>query len=530
MGAVQTPEGMHFVNVGGQGYFVDQEALDDLKAKNIPFDNTVHDFSAPSTLSDAARGAAHGVTLGLADTPFGDSNQSVMQRLGGDDYAAVKARSPVASGIGDAYGSTALPIPGAPALRAEGMAGMYLPTAARLAARAVEQGAVGAGTGAVRSYAEGGDPTKGAELGGLLGAAGSAVGDAAISGAQAVAPYIAKAANATADAARTRGVFGIGGSDKQLTAIANRFGLDKLPERLAGAIEALVPPQGLMGRNRSDYVEALDPIIASKGPELGALREEMGTKQGLDALIPDEWSKLRERLQSRLDGISTRTAKGREEANALQRDLEAFDALKQPKTLNGVADVKSDYQRAGHIGPLGSVPEQAAAQSAATMGGETKDTFESLLDHAYDPTRIAHDEASREYGVASMLRDQIAPKSLREQFNTNAAGAGSVLASMAGQSLVGAAVGAAGGSPFDHAGTGALTGALLGAGHGAQMAAGTGTRNLLTQVLSQPKAMDTIANISRAAGKKLSDIDLKALEELVRASGSFGGYVGSDKP
>lgn len=560
MGLVQAPEGLQAITVDGEPYFVDQAAIADLQKKGIPYDDGHNAFKS-STLSDAARGAVHGATLGFADKKFGDSNQSVMQRYGGDDYDEVKERSPIATGVGDFAGSVALPVPGSGA-RA-GATG-WKAAAALLARRTAEQAAVGGTMGGARAIAEGEDPTQAAEIGAALGGAGSAalgLGGAAVNAAK---PYVEKGLNAVADVARTRGAFGItGGTDKTALAIAQRFGVDELPSRLADAIEALVPPKGVKGRTPLEYTKELEPIIANKGAEIGQLRQEMGTNQGLDALIPGEWSQMRQNLQGQLDKTSIRTKEGEELASALRRNIGALDAptpelaakfeqLKsnlasadtpkaqaaaqrkldayyksiEPKTISDLADIKSEYQAAGHKGPLGSVQDNAAAEAAANVGKEGKDTLNRLLALATDESRNAHDLAQQEYGVASMLKKQIDPKALKDQFATNISGLGSVLGGTASGAIVGGLSGLAAGSAADHPKAGALAGMLAGAGTGFNMAAGSGTRNLMTQLLARPQAMDTIANITRASGKKLSQIDLDKLTRYVQSlTGKVGGYV-----
>ena len=512
---VKYPEpGLIRVSVGGNDYLMDDEAVAALKSQNVPFmqgdrgaeqaGGYKESFGAgQQTAQDFERGAAHGTTLGFADKKFGDSNQSVMQRLGGDDYDAVKERSPVASGTGDFLGAVALPVPGG---------------GATALGRIATQTALGAGMGAARAYAEGDDPGKAALLGGGLGFGGTGATEAVGAIAQKAAPYVSKALNATADAARTRGVFGIGGSDRQLMAIASKFGLDELPAKLAQKIEEMVPPQGLMGRSRDAYRKELEPIVESSGKDLGALRQHMGQDQGVNALIPKEYADMRQNLQDKLDNMIVRTDKDAAEQAALQRIVERMDQTADPKTLTELAAIKSHYQEAGHTGPLGTIPENASAEMNALTGKEGKDTLERLMNYATDDIHDATNAAAERYGTASMLNDQIAPKSLREQFSTNAAG----LASTAASTLGGAAVGGISGLAEGHPISGAITGGTI--GFGASM--NTGTRNFMSQLLAQPKAMDTIANIARAAGKDLKSIDLNALRQLVaQYSGKLGGYL-----
>lgn len=568
MGISQAPQGLIPIKVDGQLYNVDQAAIDDLKAKGIPYDDGQDTFKS-STLGDAARGAVHGATLGFADTKFGEDKQSVMQRLNGDDYEAVKERSPIATGVGDFVGSMAIPVPGTGAAKA-GATG-WKAIAAMLARRTAEQAVVGGTMSGARAIAEGEDPTQATEIGAALGGAGSAALGLGGAAATAAKPYVAKGLNAVADVARTRGAFGItGGTDKTALAIAQRFGVDELPSRLADAIEALVPPKGLKGRTPLEYTKELEPIIANKGAEIGQLRADMGGmgpgQQGLDALIPAEWSQMRQNLEGQLNKTSIRTKEGEELAGALRRNIEALDAptpelkakfegLKadlasadtpkaqaaaqrkldayyksiEPKTIGDLADIKSEYQSAGHKGALGSVQDNAAAEAAANVGKEGKDTLARLLASATDDSRNAHDLAQQEYGVASMLKKQIDPKALKDQFATNISGLGSVVAGTASGALVGGLSGLAAGSAADHPKAGALAGALAGAGTGFNMAAGSGTRNLMTQLLARPQAMDTIANISRASGKKLSQIDLDKLTRYVQSlTGKAGGFVGSE--
>lgn len=492
-----------------------QQALDTLHAKTPAFERPDYVAQREAT-NDFGRGAAHGGTLGFADKPFGEANQSLAQRMGGDPYKMVEERSPVASTAGDVFGSLAIPVPGGP------QAAVGAKLGARVLAgvgRAATQGVVGAGTGAARAYAEGKDVGDAATLGGALGAAGSAVVDAGSAGVKAISKYGGKALNAIADTARIQ-PYGIGGSDKQLSKIAERFGLENLPATLAAKIEELLPNDGrVLGRNRTESYAGLEAHTDKLGPEIGALREQAGGmgkgQEGLNKLIPDEWKAMRESLQSKLQGVSTRTAEGRAEAAALQKDLEAFDAHKPPKTLTGVADIKSEYQAAGHGGKMGTVEDRAAAQSAATMGSESKATLERLFTHAMDDTRIAHEAASNKFSQAALLRDQINPKAVREQLSTNAAGIGGAVVGALGGAALGAATG-------DNTGKGAV----LGAGAGALGSTNTGTRNFMTQLLAQPKAMDTLANIARASGKSLDKLDLNALAKFIQESmGKAGGYA-----
>jgi len=535
MGARQAPDGLQSISIDGQLYDVDQTAIDGLKERGIPFDDGSHYKptmgNADNVALDVGRGAVHGATLGFADKKFGDSNQSVMQRLGGDDYADVKTRSPVATAVGDMGGSLAIPVPGLGAAKvgagaAKAGGAFWRLAAEKMAANAAEQAAVGGGMGAARAYAEGEDPAKAATLGGILGGAGGALVSGAGSVAAAAKPYVTKALNATADAARAMPFKLVGGSDEQLSQIAAKFGIDKLPERLAGAIEALIPPKGVLGRSQEQYRQELAPIIDRVGPELGALREKLGTEQGLNQLLPDEWATMRQNLQAKLDSTSQRTAKGREEYAALAKDLEEFDKHQPPQTLGGAADVKSEYQSAGHIGKMGSVPEKAAAQSAATIGSEGKGVIDRLLGYATDDSRAKYQALNDEYAVAKLLKEQVDPNALREQFSKNLAGLGSVAAGTLSGAVVGGLSGLAGGSAVDHPGAGVVGGALAGAGAGFNLAAGSGTRNLMTQLLARPQAMDTIANIARASGKKLSQIDLDKLAAYVQSiTGKAAGYT-----
>lgn len=507
MGAAQAPDGLQPISVAGQLYYVDQDAIAGLKERGIQYDDGSQ-FNGSSTAGDFERGALHGATLGLADKKFGDSNQSVTQRLGGDDYAAVQQRSSIASGVGDFAGNTVVPVPGGTAEKG----------LAAVAQRVGMQAAAGAGTGAVRAYSEDKNPETAAGIGALLGGAGAGLVEGAGAALNAGSNLASKALNATADAARTR-VFGIGGSDKQLDALAQRFGVDKLPEKLASMIESTVPPTGkMLGRNREQYRQELANVIDAKGPEIGALREQMGTDEGVDSLIPQEWSKMREILQKKLDSAPLRTEEQRSFANSLQKDIQAFDEAGTPEDLAKVASIKSEYQGAGHVGPMGTIPDNASRESAALLGRESKDTLGRLTDYALPESKAAHDAASQKFAEASLLADQISPKAIRDQLNTNAAG----LSSMAAATLGGAISGGVSGYAADHPISGALGGAALGLG----LAGTSGTRNFLSQVIAQPRGMDTLANIARAAGKNLKDLDLNELSRLVQASmGKLGGYA-----
>src|SRR5262249_32459065 len=167
--------------------------------------------------------------------------------------------------------------------------------------------------------------------------------------AQKAAPYVSRALESTADAARTRGVFGMGtGSDRQLQAVAAKFGLDELPKRLAADIEGMIPPQGLMGRGRDAYRKELEPIIAESGKDLGALRQHMGQDQGVNKIIPQEWANFRQNLQDKLDNMNILTDKDAAEYAALERVLERLDNFADPKNLNQVSGIKSHFQEAGH--------------------------------------------------------------------------------------------------------------------------------------------------------------------------------------
>lgn len=505
------------VTIQGAKYFVDQDAINGMRAQGIAFTpghNEQQQSEDPGTpVSDFMRGGLHGFTLGLADKKFGDSNQSIAERMGAEPYDEVKARSPIATGVGDFAGGMLLPLPGAGVgAGVKGLAG--------LAMRTGTQAAVGAGMGGVRSYAEGEDPTSGALLGGALGGLGSAAIEGIGKGLQAGARALAPALDATADAARTR-VFSIGGSDKQLDKLAERFGVEKMPEKLAALIEKVVPPGKGIGRNREEYRQALDAITEKAGPEIGALRQEMGSTQGVDSIIPQEWETMRENLQRKLDNVSLRTEKGRSEAQAMQRDLRAMDEAGMPKTLSQLADIKSEYQAAGHTGPMGTIPERAAAESAATIGSEAKGALGRLTDYALPETKAAHDAAQQRFAEAALLSDQITPKAIRDELNTNAASLGSAAAT----GLAGATLGGVGGLATDD---GFVGGALKGGTLGAGLALSSGTRNLLSQYLAQPRAMDTIANLARQGGKSFQNIDLNKLAQIIRAyTGKLGGYAGS---
>jgi hypothetical protein len=509
MGAVTAPDGLKPISIDGQVYFVDDEAIAGLKDRGISYDDgSEHQSTAAG---DFGRGAVHGATLGLADKQFGDSNQSVMQRVGGDDYSAVKERSPTATSLGDAAGTLAMPVAGP-----EGLAGKGLLNAL---GRAGVQAGVGAATGATRAYAEGEDPAEAGGWGAALGALGSGAADTVGKVGSVVAKYGSKAANTVADAARTR-VFGIGGSDKQLEAIAQRFGVDKLPEKLAAMIEDIAPSKSVFGQNREAYRQQLEPVVADEGKKLGDLRELMGSTkkggEGLDALIPQEWATMQQNLQNKLAGTSQRTAEGRALASALQADIEEFERLGAPKALTGVADVKSEYQSAGHTGPMGSIPDNASREASAIMGSEGKDTMSRLLDYATDDSRLAHEAANERYGVAATMLDQVKPKAIREQLNTNAAGLGSAALGTLGGAAAGAIM-----HP-DSAARGAAEGGALGFG----LSASSGTRNYVRQLLEQPRAMDALANLARASGKRLKDLDLNQLAKLVQMyTGKAGGYA-----
>ena len=522
------------ITVGGKQYMVDEEALNDLRSRKIPFATGEGQEQQPeaegSTLGDFGRGVAHGASFGLADTKFGDSNQSIAERLGGDDYDRVKERSPIATGVGDLAGSVAVPIPGASAFGAAKGVGGFL-------ARAGVNAAIGAGTGALRAAAEGQDISDAATSGAAFGAAGGAAAEGLGRIAVGAKDLAARGLNSAADSALVRGVFGVGGSDNALKKIAAKFGVDNLPEELAAKIRELVPSESFLGKSRSQYRDELGDIVSQEGPQIGYLREKMGKDQGLDALIPGELAVARGNLQNKLNNITTRTAEGRAEKAALEADLAEFDKLAgpkltNPKTLEGLADVKSTYQAAGHGGPLGTVPERAAAEAAATIGGEMKGAFDRALQYAKDGTREAYEQANDRYGLAAALHKQIEPKAVREQLNSNAAGLAAVAQAALANGVVGAAGGALGGSQIGegHAAEGGLMGGIMGALHGATMAGNTGTRNFMTQLLAQPKAMDALSNIMRASGKKLEDLDLQSLARLVRTHmGQAGGRLGYAK-
>jgi hypothetical protein len=518
MGAIETPEGLTPISVGGKMYFVDDAAIAGLKERGIQYtsgaDTQKQWESTGETGRDMARGVIHGGTLGFADAKFGDSNQSVAQRVGGEDYNTVKERSPVASGVGDFAGSMALPVPG-------GGAALAGRGAAAVAGRIGLQGAVGAGMGAARAVAEGEDPVNAGALGGALGAGGAGLVEGAGWAASKAAPYVKQALDATADAARARGVFAVGGSDAKLSALAQRFGVDKIPAKIAALIEQVVPQDGAkIGLTRDQYREILESQANTYGPLTTGMRQRAGEAEGVNSIIPQEYQTMRQNLQDKLKGLPRLTAKDDALANALESDLGRLDTAKQPKTLEELAALKSHYQAAGHEGIMGTVPERAAAEAAANIGGEGKETLNRLMEYATDDTKNMHRMANDKTADIKMLLQQIEPKAIREQLDTNAAaGVGATIAG----GLGGAALGA---------GTAALTdndvskGAMLGASAGIGGGAMTGTNNFTKQMLARPQAMDTIANFSRAAGKALKDIDLIKLQRYIQSAiGKGSGYA-----
>lgn len=512
--------GLTRITVGGQQFDVDQDALDSLAAKGIDYQNDTPILQRiEQGASDLGRIAAHGATLGYIDKKFGDSNQSINERLGDEEpYAGVERRNPVMAPVGEIGASLLLPVPkGAVAAKGAGLAERGIAALSR----AATQSTVGAGTGAARAYAEGEDPVAGAEVGGALGGLGSAAVDTVAGLGKTAAKYGGKMLNSVADVARTA-PYAIGGSDKQLAAIAEKFGVDKVPAKLAAIIEEMLPNNGrLLGRNRQQIVSELNQTLDEEGPRLADIRNEIGTTDGVNALIPDAWKSLRERLAADASGQSSRTGEGRALKSALQSDLEAFDAAGQPKTVSDVAGIKSEYQSAGHTGKLGTVADSAIPESAAQFGKQIRKTLEDdLLAYAKDENQAEHALSNDRYAKAALLADQITPKSLREALASNAGDLGAAVLGAG----TGAALGAVGG---DYAGEHGKTGALAGALFGLQMSTNTGTRSYMRQLMAKPQAMDTIANILRASGKKIEDLDLNKLAELIQAStGKVGGYIG----
>lgn len=496
------------VKIGNDEFDATPEALNELKTRGISYttgpDRAPGDGNANGrgwswaeaarTLGDTARGAAHGVTLGLVDSKFG-TDKSIPERLGLAPYSEVQERSPIASTVGDIGGSLVLP-------------GGVLGKGAGLLARAGEQALVGGLEGGIREAAEGGDFAKGAYTGAMTGGiGGAALGAAAALGGEG-SKAIRNVMSNSADTLRTKAL-GIGA--QEMKGLAQRFGVDELPKSLAAHIEATVPSSGT-GRSVASYAEELNRRADDVGPKIDQLLEKADAEEGVKALIPQSWGEMLARLEGRagkLENPGHVLPQQVSEANAMRGSLDKLKQAPAPNTSPELRKLKSSWQREAYVGPGGSVPDTKNAAVAEAFGQEGRQALEDVMGYALPETKQAFNDLNREYEGLALLRDIASKRAATEAADSKIPG------------LVGAVGGGAIGGVMNDEDP------LEGMAFGALMGVGTGTRNFATQALSQTRAMDALANAARYGSRKLTLPEMKLLKTLQARAGTFGGLAGS---
>jgi hypothetical protein len=498
------------ITINGQQYDASDEALAMMAKDGVKYEVVQPEKGWATqmleTLGDGARGAAHGASMGLADAKFGDSNESIMQRLGGDSYDEVTQRSPIASTVGDIGGSIVSPA-------------AKLGMAAKGAGLAVRAGKAALGSGVeslVREAAEGGDIGESLKAGGYGAALGAAIPGmgAAVSGiagskaAKSVASAVGDMVEKGTNAARGRSI-GLGVNDYKKLGEKSGLTGDALQAKVAQDIERLAPaPQS--GQSASDAFGVLDAQRKAHGAEIGASLDKAGTKEGLNAFIgpssgsPGTWAQIQQRLQRSADALPQSTVPEQGMYRAAQSTAQGVGAEAAPKTLGALHGRVSDWGEQAYSGAkegVSSLADSNAAQASEMAREVGRDELGQLIDkYATQETAQRFKESMSGYSdVADYTRAARTAANREAASSNDMTGTAATIAAAMGQGALGAIGGGIAGGDIESA----IGGGMAGLGMGIGTAAHSGTNNFIKQSLSGTKGQSKLANIGRKAAPKI---------------------------
>lgn len=455
--------------IDGKTYEADEEglrALDRDGVKYAPAASLERTEPITETIGDTLRGAAHGATWGLADAKFGESNQSLPERLGMASYDEVKTRSPTAATVGDIGGSlassTLVPMGGL------GRAGRI---AADLGMAAAESG--------VRAKAEGAstdealmDAGIGAGFSGLASAATGAVGRGV--------GKLGEAFGQQASKARARSVGILSKESSKL----RELGFDSI-EDAAKFIERVSPSKAWHGSSAADRFERAAENIEVGGVGRGvddALREANLPSGD----VQQSWLDALGAMQRQAADATSATASERSYKSALGRNVAELGAEAPP--LNAV-EMRQQATRFGKDARNGGLiaSDKAASQASLDMERAVRDDLANAVSRSADPEALARFRAANSaYSDEALVRDLAKKRADVEATDTwlpaaAASGAGALAAGLTADE----------GEGLDRAFQGAVAAGVL------------GTRSQAVQALGKSKGLDALANIARYLESKL---------------------------
>lgn len=522
--------------IDGKTYEADDETLAQMSKDGVKYQSA----DAPAggqgmwskmaeDLGATARGGVHGLSVGLADAKFGDSNQSAMQRLGMDDYDKVKERSPLHTTIGDVAGSIFNPI-GELGLAAKG---------AGLATRAV-RGALSSGVeGLVRETAEqgqGADMERSAKaggwsalLGGLIPGLGAGVGALGkTETAKAAGEALSGLTSRVADTARNKAA-GLGAKEMKDLGVKTGLHGDDLASYVAKEQESLAPsPQAnlklgkdftLGGQSVSDRADTLISKREAAGQAIGDSLDKAGSLgpggEGLDAFIkpssgsPGSWANIQQKLAADASGLKSSSPKEQMLYNAANGFSDRLGQEAAPSTLGGLHKRVSDWGKEAYPakGAVSNLSDTAAGQ-AAEMGRDVgREELGSLIkNYATPETAQKFEQGMGDYSRVADYARAAETRANTESANSNVMGMAAVpLATLGGFA------------------TGGISGAAVGGG----MALHSGTRNALRQAAETSRGYDVAANAGRYMAPKLKNMDslVQGLGDALARQGNRRGVT-----
>lgn len=501
--------------INGKTYEATDEALAQMQKDGVKYEiaTPTPGFweSAAQTLGDTARGGAHGATFGAIDAKFGDDQQSVLERLGLASYDDVKERSPVASTVGDITGSVLSP---------GSKIGMAAKGAGTLAK--IGRAAFGAGVeSGAREAFEGGDAESsqdaaqmgagiGAGVSGLANAAGAALKS---STAGKLAAGLGRGVGHIADTARNK-AFGIG--NKELQDLAKKNGATDIAANTASHLEQLLPSPK-WGSNAATKGEQLGAMRDKMGAEIGAALDEAGTAEGLDAFIgpgqgnPGSWAAIQQKLAQEAAGLKQASPGELARFNAADGFAQRLANEPAPASLGGLHQRVSDWGKEAYKskGAISSAADTAAGEAAELGRSVGRDELDAIMQYATPQTQQRFDDSMRGYSNVADYANAAEQRGVTEA---------------AASKLMGGAVGVA--APLAGLAMGDVTGALAGAG----MALHSGTRNYLTQLAEGSRGFDVAANAARAVQGQLKGAPqaLPGLAEVLSAQGNRPGLLATE--
>jgi hypothetical protein len=473
------------------------------------------------------RGGAHGFTLGLADAKFGKDNESLMQRLGGDDYDSVRAAHPIATTVGDMGGS----------MLGVGKLGVAA-KGATAAARMLRGGLTAAGEGLVRETAEqgqGADMEQSARAAGWSGALGAAIpGLGAVTSAlgrtqlaQKAGDFLGDTLTSAANTARAK-AGGIGAQQvKELAKKSSLSGPAQI-EKVALDLERM-SPSPKWGQSAADRGDTLGAVRDKMGSDIGDSLDIAGSTthpqgEGLDRFVgpqqaagypqgsgaPGMWADIQRKLANEAKGLyksEPSEQMGYNAANSFAKEL-ANEAA--PSTLGGVHKRVSAWGKAAYPVKGGvSSKSDTAAGDAAEMGRRIgrQELGDTIQQYATPQTAQKFEDSMKGFSDVADYASMAEARGNTEAANSN------VMGMVAAPTLA-----AAGGLV-----TGGLGGAMLGAG----MAVGSGTRNAFRQLAESSRGYDIAANAGRYFTPKARNMDkaIEGLGEVLAKQGNTSGVV-----